>query len=383
MKYARYLPEKQRRENWREICERNMQMHINKFPELADKIKDVYINYVIPKKVLPSMRTMQFGGKPIEVNPARAYNCSALAMNCPDAFAEVMFLLLGGSGVGFSVQRSHVRKLPTIQGVIKPTGKQRKKRYLVGDSIEGWADAIKALVNSYFNGTREIDWDLRDIRIKGSRLVTAGGKAPGPEPLRKCLIHIVSIFENALQERGRGTKLTPLEVHDINCFIADAVLSGGIRRSAMISLFSIDDHEMLYCKSGRWYEDHGQRARANNSGVFVRGMVKKADFKKFWEIIRKSKAGEPAVYFTNDPNQLTNPCAEISLKDCGFCNLTEINASTIESQEDFNGRVEAAAILGTLQATYTDFHYMHINTVYLYGTILDTSNIYTSHGFFR
>lgn len=310
MKYARYLPEKKRRENWRELCYRNEAMHIQRFPEFEKEIKEIYKDFIIPKKLLPSMRMLQFSGKPIAVNPSRGYNCAALTIDCTEAFAEVMFLLLGGTGVGYSVQKQHVRKLPIIQGVINPTGRGRKKRYLVGDSIEGWADAIKALINAYFNGTKEIDFDLSDIRPKGTLLVTAGGKAPGSGPLRKCIAHIVSIFENALEERGRGTKLTPLECHDICCHIADSVLAGGIRRSACICLFSLDDQDMLYCKSGVWYEKNPQRARANNSAVLIRGLIKKREFKELWNIIKNSKSGEPGIFFSNDPNNgLCNPCS--------------------------------------------------------------------------
>lgn len=308
MKYARYLPELKRRETWREICERNINMHVKRFPELEDEIRDVYERFVISKKVLPSMRSMQFAGKPIEVNPTRIYNCAYLPIDCPEAFAETMFLLLGGTGVGYSVQRPHVEKLPILQGVLKPEGRQRKKRFLVGDSIEGWADAIKALMESYFYGKKELDFDFRDIRPKGARLITAGGKAPGPEPLRTCIAHITSILENALADRGRGTKLKPIECHDIICHIADGVLAGGVRRSATISLFSKDDREMLYSKTGEWWEKNPQRARANNSACFVRSVARKKDFKEFWEIVKNSGSGEPGIYWTNDCNWGANPC---------------------------------------------------------------------------
>lgn len=308
MKYARYLPEFKRREIWVEICERNIKMHIDRFPELADEIREVYEQFVFTKKVLPSMRSMQFAGKPIEVNPTRIYNCAYLPIDAPEAFAETMFLLLGGTGVGYSVQRPHIDKLPVLQGVLKPEGRQRKKRFLVGDSIEGWADAIKALMESYFYGKKELDFDFRDIRPKGARLITAGGKAPGPEPLRTCIAHITSILENALADRGRGTKLKPIECHDIVCHIADGVLAGGIRRSACLSLFSKDDQEMLYSKSGAWWEKNPQRARANNSACFVRSVARKKDFKEFWEIVKNSGSGEPGIYWTNDPNWGTNPC---------------------------------------------------------------------------
>lgn len=229
MKYAKYIPEQKRRETWQETVNRNKQMHIHKFPELKEEIQQAYME-VEMRNGLASMRSMQFAGKPIEMNPARLYNCSYQAIDHIDAFSEIMFLLLSGCGCGYSVQKHHIRKLPPILGVQRPEGRQRKKRYLVGDSIEGWADSIKVLIESYVYNKREIDFDFRDIRPKGSLLVTSGGKAPGPEPLRECLTKITSVLENSIAERGRATKLKPIEAHDILCYIAEAVLSGGIRR---------------------------------------------------------------------------------------------------------------------------------------------------------
>lgn len=359
MKYARHIPELRRRETWKEITDRNKAMHMKNFPELKNDIEIAY-EYVYAKKVLPSMRSMQFAGKPIELNPARIYNCSYIPVEHADAFSEAMFLLLGGTGVGYSVQRQHVNKLPAVLGATQPQGRQRKKRYLVGDSIEGWSDAVKMLVESYFYGKREIDFDFRDIRPKGEKLITSGGKAPGPEPLREALVKIQGVFERAIQERGRGTHLKPIEVHDIMCFIADAVLAGGIRRAAMISLFSFDDYEMRSAKIGNWWEQAPQRGRANNTAVAVRSKIKKKDFEEFWQIVENAKSGEPGIFFTDDidGNWGLNPCAEVSLRPYQFCNLTEINASDVESQEDLNKRAWAAALIGTLQASYTDFHYL-------------------------
>mgnify|MGYP001613027068 CR=1 FL=1 len=308
MKYARYLPKLKRRETWEELCTRNMIMHKKKFPRLSEEIEDIYQRFVFTKKILPSMRSMQFAGKPIDVNPSRIYNCAFMPIDCVEAFSEAMFLLLGGTGVGFSVQKQHVDRLPILQGVLKPTGKHRKQRFLVADSIEGWADAIKALMSSYFLGKKELDFDFRDIRPKGTALVTAGGRAPGEGPLRRCLVLITNILENALQERSRGTKLKPIEVHDIICHIADAVLAGGIRRAALLSLFSKDDQEMLFAKSGKWYINNPQRGRANNSACFIRSIAKKKDFLHFWEIVKNSESGEPGIYWTNDPNWGVNPC---------------------------------------------------------------------------
>jgi len=358
MKYARYLSKENRRETWKEIVERNMQMHIKKFPFLEEEIRENY-EYVFDKKVLPSMRALQFSGKPIEISPNRIFNCAYLPIDHVDAFSETMFLLLGGTGIGFSVQKHHVEKLPIVLGVIKPKdARERKKRYLIGDSIEGWADAIKVLVESYFFGRKEVEFDFRDIRVKGARLITSGGKAPGPQPLKDCLHNITKIFETALEERGVGTKLRPIELHDMQCFIADAVLSGGIRRAALISFFSLSDEEMLSSKFGKWYELNPQRGRANNSAVVVRHRVKKKDFFEFWEKIKASGSGEPGIFFTNDKDCLSNPCCEISLRANQFCNLVSINASDVETQEDLNNRTVVASFIGTLQASYTSFHYL-------------------------
>lgn len=346
-KYARYLPSEYRRETWTEIVDRNKEMHIRRYPQLADEIEKSY-KYVYERKILPSMRSLQFGGKPIEISPARSYNCSYLPMDNVLAFSEMMFLLLSGCGVGYSVQKHHVEKLPEIR---KPT---RTKRYLIGDSIEGWADSVKALMRSYLDGKFYPIFDFSDIRPKGARLKTSGGIAPGPEPLKDCLHNIQKI----LDRKETGERLSPVDVHDINCFIAEAVLSGGIRRSAMISLFSFDDEDMMACKTGNWWEQNPQRAFANNSVVVVRHRITKPVFDNLWKRIRLAKTGEPGIFFTNDRDIGTNPCAEVSLKAFQFCNLTTINFTDVESQEDLNARAKAAAFIGTLQAGYTAFHYL-------------------------
>ena len=349
-KYAKYVPKLERRESFDEICDRNMAMHIKKFPQLKARIENIYRRFVKTKKILPSMRSMQFAGKPIEVNPSRIYNCAYLPIDDWRAFHETMFLLLGGTGVGYSVQHHHIENLPEVR---KPNP-NRTRRYLIGDSIEGWADAVKALMRSFFEGTSTIKFDFSDIREKGALLVTSGGKAPGPEPLRICLIKIGAI----LREKESGTKLTDFEVHRIICLIADAVLAGGIRRAALISLFSADSQTMISCKSGAWYEKYPELGRANNSAVLLRHRVKKADFMDLWDRIKESGSGEPGLYLTNDKDWGTNPCCEIALRPNQFCNLIEINASTVENHADFMQRCEAAAYLGTLQASYTDFHYL-------------------------
>ena len=350
MKYSKFIPELERRETWEELVTRNMNMHIKKYPQIAGEIVDVY-QYVYDKKVLPSMRSMQFGGKPIEISPNRIYNCAYLPIDHLDAFSETMFLLLGGTGVGYSVQKHHVEKLPEIR---KPNP-NRTRRFLVGDSIEGWADAIKVLMKSYFGEHLSTpEFDFSDVRPKGAQLVTSGGKAPGPQPLKDCIHKL----KGMLDAKEDGQKLSSIEVHDMICHIADAVLAGGIRRAALISLFSADDNEMIACKSGAWWETNPQRGRANNSAALVRHKITKEFFMDLWKRVEASGAGEPGIYFTNDKDWGTNPCCEIALRPNQFCNLCEVNVSDIESQEDLNNRVKAAAFIGTLQAGYTDFHYL-------------------------
>jgi len=348
LKYAKFVPEKNRRETWDELVTRNKEMHLKKFPQLAEEIEAAY-QYVYDKKVLPSMRSMQFAGKPIEINNARIFNCSYLPIDDFRAFSEIMFLLLSGCGVGYSVQSHHVEQLPEIRKPLK------SKRYLVGDSIEGWADAVRMLTKAYFGQTSTAPlFDFRDIRAKGASLITVGGKAPGPEPLKIALIHMQAI----LDRKNDGEKLTTLECHDIICHLADAVLSGGIRRAALIALFNLHDEDMLTCKFGNWWENNPQRGRANNSAVLLRNLIDKETFMGLWAKIEASNSGEPGFLFTNDKDAGTNPCAEINLKANQFCNLCEINASDIETQEEYNARAKAAAFIGTLQASYTDFHYL-------------------------
>ena len=275
-------------------------------------------------------------------------NCAYLPVEHPDAFSETMFLLLGGTGVGYSVQYRHISKLPVVLGP-----KRKSRRYVIGDSIEGWADAVKVLVEAYFENKLQPVFDYGDIRDKGTELVTSGGKAPGPDPLRVCLAQIEAVLHGAI-----GRQLRPIEAHDIQCFIADAVLAGGIRRAAMIALFSPEDTEMMECKSGNWWELNPQRARANNSVSLLRATTTEAEFQKVWERVRASGAGEPGIYWTNNLDWGTNPCCEIALRPYQFCNLCELNATDIIDINDFIQRTTAATFIGTLQAGYTDFHYL-------------------------
>jgi ribonucleoside-diphosphate reductase alpha chain len=346
-KYAKYIPELNRRETWEEIVGRYEAMMVKKYPYLEEAIKD-NITMIRDKKILPSMRALQFAGAAAEVNNARIYNCCYLPIDSIHSFSETMFLLLGGTGVGYSVQYHHVSELPNIT---KP-GKART--YLIEDSIMGWADSVKVLMKAYLEGGFMPKFDFRAIREKGARLVTAGGKAPGPEPLKLCLTHVQAV----LDRKSPGETLSPLECHDILCHIANSVLAGGIRRSAMICLFDYTDEEMITCKYGNWWELNEQRGRSNNSAVLPRGEVSEEQFMDLWKRVEASGSGEPGLYWSNNKDWGTNPCCEIALRPYQFCNLCEVNVSDVTSQEDLNERVGAAAFFGTLQAGFTNFHYL-------------------------
>ena len=298
MKYARYLPSQKRRENWVEICMRNANMHAERFPELADEIYRIYSLYVFEKKVLPSMRSLQFAGNAIKKNNSRIFNCAYMPIDHYKAFSETMFNLLSGAGQGISVQKHHVSKLPEIR---KPNPK-KIKRFVVSDDIAGWSDAVKVLVKSYFSGGYSIKFDFSSIRPKGTPLVTSGGKAPGHQPLEECLLKIKGV----LDRKSDYEKLSPLECHDICCFIAQAVLAGGIRRSSIISIFSMDDDEMAKCKTGHWWELNSQRAMANNSAMVIRHKLSKKSFVKLWDDVRDGR-GDPGFILSNDKNYGYNP----------------------------------------------------------------------------
>ena len=331
-KYAKYLPDLKRRETFEEICNRNLKMHIQKFSgntEIIKELNRVYRDFVKTRKILPSMRSMQFAGRPIELSPNRLYNCAYINVDHPAVFSETMFLLLGGSGVGYSVQQHHVDQLPAIHK------SNKTRRYLVSDSIEGWADAIKILMRSFFEGKPVPRFDFSDIRAKGSLLITSGGKAPGPQPLHDCVHNIKGI----LNSKDDGEQLSTLNVHDIMCHIADAVLAGGIRRAAMIALFDIDDNEMLTCKYGNWWEQNSQRGRANNSAVVLRHKITYDKFEELWERIRLSGSGEPGLYFTNDKEWGVNPCCftgdsilKTGLGDYDFKHLSTLNNISVKDR---------------------------------------------------
>lgn len=405
-KYSHHIEGLNRRQTWYENVDIVRDMHISKYPQLRDEIISAF-EYVYNKKVMPSMRSIQYGGWPIELNNARVYNCSYAPIDHAFVFAELFFLLLSGTGTGYSVRGRHVKKLPPI---VSPQG---ERRFLIGDSIEGWADATRQLIFAYMKGKERPRFDYRGIRPRGSK-IKSGGVSKGFQKLKEAHENIEAVLKQAV-----GRRLTDLECHDILCYQSDAVLAGGIRDAAMISLFDITSKDMMTCKSnfkclsskilseweengekgyyveyeldpnqdmniniygkkpvakislkfGRfdldnllnngvlpWYYVHPQRGRANNSVVLRRGNVKKKDFQDVFKITKDF--GEPGFIWTNDDDAGFNPCAEVALNPNQFCNLTSTVVYDVDTQEELNARVKAAAFIGTLQAGYTDFHYI-------------------------
>lgn len=293
------------------------------------------------------MRSLQFGGEAIVKNNGRIYNCSFVHVKYTRVFAEVLYLLLCGAGVGYSVQARHIEQLPVLR---KP---KRENIHMIHDSIEGWADAVDALMNAYFYGAIRPIFDYSQISAKGTHLIATGSKAPGPEPLRTAL----NLVEQKLLA-SVGRRMRTLEIHDVICILADCVLAGGIRRAALISLFDKDDQSMLTCKHGEWYLKTPYRARANNSAVLHRGETSYKEFRVVYDACIASNSGEPGFIWTDDVEMGKNPCAEIALHSNQFCNLTTTNMTGLKNEKDFLNRIYAASLLGTLQASYTDFPYL-------------------------
>lgn len=351
MKYARYLPDKKRRETWPEIVDRVKQMHLRKFKNNPQICHDIHwaFQFVLARKVLPAMRTLQFGGLAMELNNMRGFNCTYTPIEEPEAFSELMNVLLSGAGVGYDVQKVHIQQIPAVH---KST---ETEVHVVADSIEGWSDAIKALMFAYLKGTPMPAFDYTQIRPEGAPLITSGGQAPGPGPLIEAIRNVSAILDSIPE----GEHMSSLQIHDIICHLANCVVVAGTRRSSLICLFDIDDEEMLNCKSGNWRAENPQRARANNSVILDRNTVTEEQFTKFWELVKNSPHGEPGIFLTNNPTEWgTNPCGEIALRKRQACNLVEINGSTIINQEDFNERTRVASFIATLQASYTDFKYL-------------------------
>ena len=358
-KYARFNDAEKRREDWFESVQRSENMFLEKYPFLSDKINWAF-DKVREKKILPSMRCLQFAGQAALVNNARVYNCCYAPIQDVKVFSEIMFLLLSGCGVGYSVQPHHVENLPHV----RMTRANMRETYIIEDTIEGWAKAVDILFSAYLEvpdsametipGARPV-FEYGKIRPEGSPLVTSGGYAPGSDGLRKSL----TAAEKILQALTPGAKLTPLQCHDLICHLSEAVMSGGVRRSSLISLFSTDDSEMMNCKSGsEWFVQQSQRRYSNNSAVVHRDSHFEHEFQKIWDSLSTSGSGEPGIFQTNNSEVGTNPCAEISLEPYTFCNLTEINATDITTQSEFEHRAIAAAFIGTLQAGFIDFPFI-------------------------
>jgi len=403
-RYARYSSELRRRETWAEAIGRVGDMHLAHYPDLSlsdaslaalsagdvttedlgrigrlgrlhEAIKAAFAA-AERREVLPSMRSLQFGGEAVLNKHARIYNCAFTYIDRLEAFREALYLLLCGCGVGFSVQREHVAKLPPLAPL---RSNAPVSTFMVPDTIEGWADALHELMAAAVAGRRVI-FDYSNIRPAGAPLRTSGGKAPGPEPL----FHSLTRIEHIVQ-RAAGRRLRPIEAYDILMWAAKAVLSGGVRRSATICLFSADDEEMTAAKTGNWLQDHPQRTASNNSAVIVRATATREQFDKLFEA--QKAFGEPGFYFVKDPEYGANPCVEIGLHPrlkldaaaiarlralghqgelregdiltgVQFCNLTTISAAAAETPERFYQLCVHAAVIGTLQAGYTDFSYL-------------------------
>ena len=370
--YSRYNDEKERYETWEEAVDRVMGMHRGYYadkltPELEEAISFATRIYK-DKGVLGAQRALQFGGEQILKHPMKMYNCTSSYADRPEFFGEIFYIALCGCGAGFSVQTHHVEKLPAVVQRTKAP-----KIHIVEDSIEGWADALDALMASYFEESpkfpeyrgHRIYFDMTKIRPKGAR-ISGGFKAPGPDPLRMALDRIEYILQGITLPKKKGeppAKLRPIQVYDIVMHAMDAVISGGVRRSATICLFSLDDSEMAKAKTGNWFVENPQRGRSNNSAIVVRDQITKEQFADLFAITRQF--GEPGFIFADDLETCFNPCVEIGMYPqldgvTGWqgCNLSEINGSQCDSAEKFYELCEAAAILCTLQAGYTDFKFL-------------------------
>lgn len=372
-KYSRYLPDKKRRETWKESVDRVRAMMLEKY---ADKNIEERINWaydmMYKKRVLGSQRALQFGGDPIFKHHARIYNCVASYVDRLRFFQECMYLLLCGCGAGFSVQKHHIAKLPSLLS-IAPDG---NKKFVIEDNIEGWSDAIGVLISSYFEQSELFPeynnkipvFDYSKIREKNSPL-SNGGKAPGPEPLRKAIKNIKKILDNAITRvefnSSACRKLKPVEAYDIIMHFADAVISGGVRRSATICVFSPDDEEMAKAKTGNWFIENPQRGRSNNSALLLRDKTTPEQFAELMKSVKEF--GEPGFVWSDSTELIVNPCVEIGMYpvdvETGLsgwqgCNLSTINCSKVNTPEDFYDACEAAAIIGTLQAGFTSFPYL-------------------------
>ena len=358
-RYARYLPEENRRETWEETVDRMVNYLSSKNKGLTKEFKEIR-EAVLNLEIMPSMRLMMSAGEACERDNIAAYNCSYLAMNNKRAFSEALYILMNGTGVGFSCERQEISKLPAIPDAISNTD----DTIVVGDSKLGWAKSFKKLLSSLWEGDiPKIDYS--NVRPSGARLKTFGGRASGPEPLERLFKFVVETFKHA-----QGRKLTSIEVHDITCMIGEIVVVGGVRRSALISLSNLTDKRMREAKMGAWYNDFAYRGLANNSVAYT----EKPDMETFmdeWVSLVKSKSGERGIFNrvaaqvqaekqgrVKDLNYGTNPCSEIILRDKQFCNLTEVVVRANDTKETLTKKVQLATLLGTLQSNLTNFQFL-------------------------
>ncbi len=366
--YSRYVEDEGKYETWDEAVDRVIEMHEENYKEKNNQLQPYFEEArqsYKEQRVLGAQRALQFGGDQLMKHQMRMYNCTSSYADRPGFFGELFYILLCGAGAGFSVQKHHVAKLPKLQARTK-----QAKGYIVEDSIEGWASALDVLMGSYFEdggkhpefAGRRVFFDLTNIRPKGAK-ISGGFKAPGPEGLRRSLDKIEHLLQGIVMDSKEPVAIRPINVYDISMHAADAVLSGGVRRSATICLFSPDDEEMMNAKTGNWFVDNPQRARSNNSAVIVRDETTPEQFGKIMESVKQF--GEPGFVFVESTEHTTNPCVEIGMfpqidGQSGWqgCNLTEINGGMCNTEEDFYKACRAASILGTLQAGYTDFRFL-------------------------
>ena len=366
-RYSRWLPDKGRRESWDETVGRYFDFFKDHLKEtvnfnLDNKLRRELEEAVLDLRVMPSMRCLMTAGEALKRENIAGYNCSYVAVDRPQAFDEILYILMNGTGVGFSVERQYVSQLPTIADEFHETD----TTITVADSKLGWAKALKELVGMLYIGQIP-RWDLSKIRPAGAPLKTFGGRASGPEPLESLFNFTVNIFKNAA-----GRKLSSLEAHDVVCKIAEVVVVGGVRRSALISLSNLSDDRMRHAKSGQWWNDNGQRALANNSACYT----EKPDIGIFmdeWKALYESKSGERGIFNRESAVWMaskngrrntegfefgTNPCSEIILRNREFCNLSEVVVRASDTRETLLEKVRLATILGTFQSTLVNFKYV-------------------------
>jgi|TARA_B100001094_G_scaffold14431_1_gene12501 ribonucleoside-diphosphate reductase alpha chain len=365
-RYSRWLPEKGRRETWSETVGRYFDFFTEHLQEQNNfKLDDVsrkrLEEAVLSQKVMPSMRCLMTAGEALKRENVSGYNCSYVAVDSPRAFDEILYILMNGTGVGFSVERQDVMKLPNVADELHETD----TTIVVPDSKLGWAKSMKELIHLLYSGQIP-SWDLSKVRPAGAPLKTFGGRASGPEPLDQLFRFSINIFKNAT-----GRKLTSLECHDLVCKIAEVVVVGGVRRSALISLSNLSDDRMRVAKSGQWWEDHGQRALANNSACYTE-KPEIGIFMDEWKSLYDSKSGERGIFNRqsakeqagrngrrdNDWDFGTNPCSEIILRSKQFCNLSEVVIRATDDMKTLKDKVKFATILGTFQSTLVNFKYL-------------------------